>query len=160
MAPVHAPVLLMPGEGRFARGAWFYKYAKDGVRSLACGRWMTFCGDPFYDLDAQVSDDCAVYPNPEGDADTPAFEELRESIDDFRYLWMLDRLVEGSKRRLEAEFVEPTHKGEELLAGVLKQTDDARSRFPLLKPPVRFEDRRLSAAEIIRQLLAAGAELP
>jgi len=151
-----------PHPGRFAWGVRAYKEvkeAKTGARFGSCGPWMAFHGDPFFDLDAADPDYCLVFPSPEGDLNTPTFEMLREGIDDFRYLWTVDRLTQAAFSRSAAHWHELWTEGDGFLKSVCDQVDpDARPDKPWSYE--RCQEVRRKAAELIAKFLAAGATLP
>ena len=154
------PWLVNAGKERFYWGAWFYKVAKEhGVRFKEDYAYQTWHGDPFYDLDAWNSDFCAAYPSPEGDLNAPWFEELREGIDDFRYLWMLDgyvRQVTTSGMPLPDS---PGGEAMRFLEDLRKQVNaDWRANKPWSS--TRLDATRLKAAELISKISAAWTKLP
>ncbi len=152
--------LVNAGKGRFWWGAWFYKVAKEhGVRFKEDYAYQIWHGDPFYDLDAWNSDFCAAYPSPEGDLNTPWFEELREGIDDFRYLWMLDRLTEDARARSAQVWRDLSLEGDAFLKDVRANTSaDWRANKPW--SDARLNAMRLKAGELISRHIAAGAKTP
>jgi hypothetical protein len=73
-----------------ATGRWEWHYS-----------WWTQAYDPF----ARTSENAwstgtgAVMPSPDGPLSTVAYENVRAGIDDYRYLWMLERLIAANPQR-------------------------------------------------------------
>lgn len=85
-------------EGRYARGIYLLK-----MRDLGCKGHMQFAFnsahvDHWYDLDGRESDQVAVFTHPDGRL-RRSIELLRyrQSVDDYRYLMMVDRLSAGGR---------------------------------------------------------------
>lgn len=92
------PWLVNAGKDRFRWGLWFYKLSSAyDVEFKEDYAYQTWHGDPYFDLDAWNSDYCAAYPGPDGDVNTLWFEECREGIDDFCYLYILEKLIEANE---------------------------------------------------------------
>ena len=148
------PWLVNAGKDRFWWGFWFYKVSRDhGVMFKEDYAYMTWHGDPFYDLDAWNSDYCAAYPGPDGDINTTWFEGCREGIDDFRYLWMLDRMVKLSKNDARSK------EASEFLSRIRTRVNADRSE----NKPWSYDEcqkMRLEAAGHISKLIAAGVKAP
>jgi len=73
-----------------AKGRWEWHYsswtqAYDPFTRTSENPWSTGTG--------------AVMPSPDGPLSTVAYENVRAGIDDYRYLWMLERLVVANPRR-------------------------------------------------------------
>jgi len=155
------PWLVNAGKERFWWGVAFYKLAREyDVRLKEDYAYMTWHGDPFFDLDAANSDYCAAYPGPDGDINTPWFEECREGIDDFRYLWTLDRMTKAASSRSAAHWHDLWMEGDGFLQGVCAQVDlDWSKNKPWSYE--RCQEVRRKAAELISKFLATpGATLP
>lgn len=97
-----------------AKGRWEWHYA-----------WWTQAYDPF----ARTSENPwstgtgAVMPSPDGPLSTVAYENVRAGIDDYRYLWMLERLVAANPRR----GTEAKRFLDELRGRIPRYTEDAAS---------------------------------
>jgi len=152
--------LVNAGKQRFWWGIWFYKVAREhGVRLKEDYAYQTWHGDPFYDLDAWNSDYCAAYPGPEGDINTPWFEELREGIDDFRYLWMLERMVGVEGELPGGELGALYRDAGSFLTGIRERVNADWSE----NKPWPYEDCqavRMKAAEFINKFAAEGVRVP
>jgi hypothetical protein len=96
------PVLWLynAGMNRFTYG--FYPWAVS-----AKGRWewhyesWTHAYDPFARTpeSAWSTGTGAVMPSPDGPLPTVAYEKVRAGVDDYRYLWMLERLIAANSQR-------------------------------------------------------------
>jgi len=154
------PWLVNAGKERFWWGVAFYALSKQyDVRLKEDYAYMTWHGDPFFDLDAANSDYCAAYPGPDGDINTPWFEECREGIDDFWYLWTLDYLTKAAKEISAPPMREPAKEGEGFLTDLCGQVDPDWSK----NRPWSYErcqEVRRRAAELITKRRAARVPLP
>ena len=154
------PWLVNAGKDRFWWGAWFYKVSRDhGVMFKEDYAYMTWHGDPFYDLDAWNSDYCAAYPGPDGDINTTWFEGCREGIDDFRYLWMLERMVGVEGELPGGELGVLYRDAARFLAGIREHVNADRSE----NRPWSYaecQETRTRAAGFISRLIAAGVKPP
>ena len=141
------PWLVNTGKKRFYWGYWFYKASEEfGVEYKEDYAYMTWHGDPFFDLDQWNPDFCASFPGPDGPINSPWFEECREGIDDFRYLSMLGKLA---KRTGDAE-------AQNFLKQLLSPVNlDLSENVPW--PGRQCDDAREKVAQLIEKLSAAPA---
>jgi len=83
-----------------AKGRWEWHY-----------QWWTQAYDPFArtEEDAWSSGTGAVMPSPAGPLPTAAYEKVRQGIDDYRYVFLLERLIrrgEGRKAQDAGRFLD------------------------------------------------------
>ncbi|MDH7570501.1 MAG: hypothetical protein QHJ73_13045, partial [Armatimonadota bacterium] len=82
------------GGNRWTFGTYMYKCVKEfGMRFRLSWHWNASAGDPYYALDCREDDYAWCVTNAQGDLiPTLTFErEIREGIDDYRYLLTLER---------------------------------------------------------------------
>ena len=77
-----------PDVMRFKAGFFFWKTGATGQYYWA---YQSPHGNPYDDLDG--IDWCAAYPGKDGPVPTTEWEALREGIDDFRYVYTLERAI-------------------------------------------------------------------
>ena len=102
---------------------------------------------------------CAAYPGPDGDINTTWFEGCREGIDDFRYLWMLDRMIRVEAERPGGKLGALYRDADRFLAGIRTRVNADRSE----NKPWSYgecQKMRLEAAGHISKLIAAGVKAP
>jgi hypothetical protein len=81
---------------RWTYGIYMYKAMKEfGMKFRLAWHWNVVAGDPYYPLDCREDDYCWSNSSPEGDLISSLnFErDIREGIDDYRYLQTLSRLA-------------------------------------------------------------------
>lgn len=83
------------GGNRWTYGIYMYKAAKQhGMKFRLSWHWNAAAGDPYYALDCREDDYAWCSAGPNGELiSTPAFERLREGLDDYRRLRTLARLA-------------------------------------------------------------------
>jgi hypothetical protein len=85
------------GGNRWTYGTYMYKAAKEfGLKFRLSWHWNVVAGDPYYALDCREDDYAWCNASPSGDL-IPSlhFErEIREGVDDYRYLLTLARLAD------------------------------------------------------------------
>jgi Glycoside hydrolase 123 N-terminal domain/F5/8 type C domain/Glycoside hydrolase 123, catalytic domain len=104
-----------PAVARFKAGYFFWKTGSDGQFYWA---YMNKQGDAFNDFDRATGDYCVVYPLNHEPTPTIQWEELREGIDDFKYLYTLEQAIKRVSKTKPAECA----KARQLLAKIRKET--------------------------------------
>lgn len=137
------------GGNRWTFGTYMYKCAKQyGMKFRLSWHWNASAGDPFYALDCREDDYSWCVANPNGDLiPSLTFErEIREGIDDYRYMETLARLVKA-------------HPGSPAAAAGQKLLDDKLASFHLGErdhnakwPSSEYREYRLKLAEAIEAL--------
>ena len=87
-----------PDVMRFKAGFFFWKTGATGQYYWA---YQSPRGNPYDDLDG--IDWCAAYPGEDGPIPTIEWEALREGIDDFRYVYALERAIAKARESGSAE---------------------------------------------------------
>jgi len=90
---------------RWTFGTYLFKAAQDyGMKFRLEWYWNASAGDPYYALDSREDDYSWVATNARGDLiSTLKFErEMREGIDDYRYLQTLSRLLKQKPNHVAA----------------------------------------------------------
>lgn len=120
-----------------------YKYDAVGYLHWGYNQWDD---DPFNKIGEHVGDGWHVYPSKNGVLNSLRWEEMRNGIQDYEYLWMLENKIRELKDSLGSRFswIDPKQRGKEIADRVVKtfadHTDDAK---------VLYKAR----TEIIRELL-------
>jgi len=137
------------GGNRWTFGTYMFKCAKEyGMAFRLSWHWNVAAGDPYYALDSREDDYAWVATNAHRDLiPTIHFErDIREGIDDYRYMLTLSRLISAK----------PNHPA---AAGARKLVTDKLSAFKLgerdheAKWPVsEYYDYRLKLAEAIEAM--------
>jgi hypothetical protein len=99
-----------PDVMRFKAGFFFWKTGATGQYYWA---YQYPRGNPYVELDG--IDWCAAYPGDDGPIPTIEWEALREGIDDFRYVYTLERAIDGARRLQSAEALRAAKEAERLL---------------------------------------------
>jgi hypothetical protein len=83
------------GGNRWTFGTYLYKAARQsGLKFRISWHWNCNAGDPYYALDCREDDYAWCNATPEGElVPTVHFEQLRDGLDDYRYLLTLERLA-------------------------------------------------------------------
>jgi hypothetical protein len=85
------------GGNRWTYGVYLYKAAKQfDVKFRLNWHWSALAGDPYYALDCREDDYAWCNTNPSGELVPSVYfeREMREGLDDYRYLLTLARLAE------------------------------------------------------------------
>ena len=96
------------GGNRWTFGQYMYKAAKDfGLKFRLSWHWNACAGDPYYALDCREDDYAWCNSSPAAEL-IPAihFEQLREGLDDYRYMLTLARLAKTKAGTPEAQAAE------------------------------------------------------
>jgi len=140
---------------------WFYNTGHDRF-SFGLHLWKTKAKgkvqwhyqlpsvDPYFDLDGREGDTCASYPSPAGPINTVWFELAREGIDDYRYLKILEKMMEERKGKMDADAtIERAEKFLEALRKDIPVELDKRKEIP----DEFYDVTRKTAADLITELL-------
>jgi hypothetical protein len=94
---------LNPGYSRYIYGYYTWRQDLDGMNSWGPGTTENSRGNPYEDLDHELTDYALTYPHSGGPLATPNWEALREGIDDIRYVYQLEKLCSGMAVNKPAE---------------------------------------------------------
>ncbi|HLA40504.1 MAG TPA: hypothetical protein VJ417_10920, partial [Candidatus Glassbacteria bacterium] len=84
-----------PAYSRYMYGYYTWRQDLDGMNSWGFNTAENSRGHPYEELDHPGSDQNLAYPAPGGPLPTPNWEALREGIDDVRYVYRLEKLIEA-----------------------------------------------------------------
>jgi hypothetical protein len=76
-----------------ARFTWGFGFWRSEFTCLIPWHYQAPVGNPYNDFDSTYGDWCCAYPRQSGPISTQRWEAVREGIDDYRYLYTLERLV-------------------------------------------------------------------
>jgi hypothetical protein len=137
------------GGNRWTFGTYMFKCAREyGMKFRLSWHWNVAAGDPYYALDCREDDYAWCVTNEKRELiPTLHFErDIREGIDDYRYMLTLSRLVRAK----------PDHPG---AAEARKLLDDKLASFQLGErehdakwPPSEYRAYRLKLAEAIERI--------
>jgi hypothetical protein len=101
-----------------------YKYDATGYLHWGWNMWHT--GDPFNDVGMHVGDGWHVYPKKDGLLNSLRWEQMRNGIQDYEYLWLLENRIRNLKDSLGSRFawIDPTHRGKEIACSVVMNIKD------------------------------------
>ena len=111
---------MMPN--RYLCGFLFHKTGAKGQVSFIYTR-MGVTGDPYDDFDgedegySEPKDGMIVYPSAEGPMPTLQWEGIREGIDDYKYIYTLETLIEKAKKDDKSKLL--AEKIEKRLSGIM-----------------------------------------
>ena len=94
---------LNPGYSRYIYGYYTWRQDLDGMNSWGPGTTENSRGNPYEDLDHELTDYALTYPHAGGPLATPNWEALREGIDDIRYVYQLEKLCSRMAVKKPAE---------------------------------------------------------
>jgi hypothetical protein len=124
---------------------WFnYRFDLKGYLHWGFNSWTD---DPFEAPGQHRGDGWHVYPKKGGLLDSLRWEQMRNGIQDYEYLWLLEdkvRQMEGSMSSRVASLVEPSRRSHEIAASVVRTTTDYTN-----DPNVLYTAKR----QIIREIL-------
>ena len=81
---------------RFWYGFWFWRTGMTLISTENCNCWY---GEPYNPFDGSRPENGIIFPTPDGFAATLSLEALREGRDDYRYIDLLQQLIEQSPKR-------------------------------------------------------------
>ncbi|MFH1070808.1 MAG: hypothetical protein V1794_14420, partial [Candidatus Glassbacteria bacterium] len=84
-----------PAYSRYIYGYYTWRQDLDGMNSWGFNTAENSRGHPYEELDHPGSDENLAYPHPGGPLPTPNWEAVREGIDDVRYVYQLEKLIEA-----------------------------------------------------------------
>lgn len=140
------------GGNRWTFGTYLYKCATQyDVKFRLSWHWNAAAGDPFYALDCREDDYSWCVSDPDGNLITSlTFErDIREGIDDYRYLQTLARLVREHPHSPAAKA------GQALIDGKLASFKLGQRHHDALWPSDEYRHFRRQVAEAI-ETLAGG----
>ncbi len=124
---------------------WFnYRFDLKGYLHWGYNSWTD---DPFEAPGQHRGDGWHVYPKKGGLLDSLRWEQMRNGIQDYEYLWLLEdkiRQMTGTMSQRVSSLIEPSRRSHEIAASVVRTTDDYSS-----DPNVLYTARR----QIIREIL-------
>lgn len=96
-----------------------YKYDAPGY--LHWG-WNAWTEDPFKEVGMHLGDGWHVYPARDGVLNSLRWEQMRNGIQDYEYLWMLENMVGELKDSLGSRFswIDPKQRGKEISTRIIK----------------------------------------
>jgi hypothetical protein len=105
-----------------------YKYDATGYLHWGWNQWTE---DPFNEVGQHVGDGWHVYPSKDGVLNSLRWEEMRNGIQDYEYLWMLENKIQTLKDFLGSRFswINPKQRGKEISGQVVQGFAD-RTRDP------------------------------
>ena len=104
-----------------------YKYNATGFLHWGWNHWTA---NPFEDADKHLGDGWHVYPTKDGVLNSIRWEQMRNGIQDYEYLWMLESGIKALKDSLGSNFswINPSQRGKEIagrvIQGFAEHTDD------------------------------------
>ncbi len=105
-----------------------YKYDAVGYLHWGYNQWDD---DPFNKIGEHIGDAWHVYPAKNGVLNSLRWEEMRNGIQDYEYLWMLENKIKALKDSLGSKFswIDPKQRSKEIAGEVIKSfaehTDDS-----------------------------------
>jgi hypothetical protein len=83
--------------------------------------WNQWTGDPYKETGRHIGDGWHVYPAKEGVLNSLRWEQTRNGIQDYEYLWLLGNKIQSLKDSLGSRFswIDPRQRGEEIAGKVI-----------------------------------------
>ncbi len=137
------------GGNRWTFGTYMYKCAQEHAMGFRLSwHWNCAAGDPYYALDCREDDYAWCNTNARGDLiPTITFErDIREGLDDYRYMLTLKRLLEAKPEHPAAAAARA------LLSDKLAAFELGRRDHNALWPVGEYREYRLKLAEAIEQM--------
>lgn len=101
-----------------------YRFGLTGFLHWGLNQWRT--DDPYTEVDRHLGDGWHVYPKKTGLLNSIRWEQMRNGIQDYEYLWLLEdkfrRMIEPLGERFV--MIEPARRGIEIAAQVVKTMSD------------------------------------
>jgi len=96
-----------------------YKYDATGYLHWGWNQWTD---DPFTEIGQHIGDGWHVYPSKDGVLNSLRWEEMRNGIQDYEYLWMLENKIITLKDLLGSRFswIKPEQRGKEIAGQVVQ----------------------------------------
>jgi hypothetical protein len=124
---------------------WFnYRFDLKGYLHWGFNSWTD---DPFESPGQHRGDGWHVYPKKGGLLDSLRWEQMRNGIQDYEYLWLLQdkvRQMKGSMSQRASSLIDPSRRSREIAASVVRTTADYSN-----DPNVLYTAKR----QIIREIL-------
>jgi hypothetical protein len=133
------------GGNRWTYGTYMYKAAKQfGMKFRVSWHWNAAAGDPYYALDCREDDYAWCNTNPQGElVPSVHFErDIREGVDDYRYILTLARLAAEKHDSAAQSLIQPR----------LDSFHLGQREHNELLPPSDWREFRLKAAAEIERL--------
>jgi len=120
-----------------------YKYDLSGIKHWG---WNSWTDDPYKEVGQHLGDGWHVYPVKDGVLNSLRWEEMRNGIQDYEYLWLLESKIKALKDSLGSRFswIDPKQRGKEIVGEVVKSFADFTS-----DPDILY----LTKMKIINELL-------
>lgn len=120
-----------------------YKYDATGYLHWGWNMWHT--GDPFNNLGMHVGDGWHVYPKKDGLLNSLRWEQMRNGIQDYEYLWLLENRIRNLKDSLGSRFswIDPSSRGKEIAGRVVMNIRDHTQ-----DPKVLYNAKKLIIEEL------------
>jgi hypothetical protein len=96
-----------------------YKYDATGYLHWGWNQWNE---DPLKDVGMHIGDGWHVYPAKDGVLNSLRWEEMRNGIQDYEYLWMLENKITTLRNSLGSRFswIDPKQRGKEIAGRVVQ----------------------------------------
>jgi hypothetical protein len=124
---------------------WFnYRFDLKGYLHWGFNSWTD---DPFEAPGQHRGDGWHVYPKKDGLLNSLRWEQMRNGIQDYEYLWLLEdkvRQMKGNLSRRVSSLIDPSRRSIEIAATVVRTTDDYST-----DPNILYTARR----QILREIL-------
>jgi hypothetical protein len=100
-----------------------YKYDATGFLHWGWNQWTA---DPFKEVGQHIGDGWHVYPSKDGFLNSLRWEEMRNGLQDYEYLWMLENKTQTLKNSLGSRFswIDPKQRGKEIAGQVVQSFSD------------------------------------
>ena len=139
----------------YDRFTWGYYASRVGAEWIYHWHYQTLAGD-FYDPFDFFSKEghLTVYPSPDGPISTNLWEEVREGIDDAKYVYTLSLLIERAKKSGDRHRIEQARRAEKVLDTIIGKVNPNFDYYwdkPNLWKHELYDERRW---EIAQQILA------
>ena len=97
-----------------------YRFGLSGFLHWGFNQWRT--DDPYTEVDRHLGDGWHVYPKKDGLLNSIRWEQMRNGIQDYEYLWLLEDKIRSMTEPLGERFamIEPSRRGKEIAAQVVK----------------------------------------
>lgn len=125
-----------------------YKYSLSGIKHWG---WNSWTDDPYNNVGQHLGDGWHVYPVKDGVLNSLRWEEMRNGIQEYEYLWMLEDKIKTLKDSLGTRFswIDPKQRGKELAGRVIFGFADRTN------DPEVFYDAKLAIIKEITDMDAA-----
>lgn len=117
------------------------KYELSGIKHWGWNQWRG--GNPYQEMGIHIGDGWHVYPVKNGLLNSLRWEQMRNGIQDFEYLWMLENKISALKDSLGSQFswIDPKQRSKEIAGQVvmsfLDRTNDPQVLYQAKKDVIR-----------------------